>query len=486
MSPTSLTVFLSLLIFYLFFISSFTYARLDPTPNTERFINSLNLFPDHDVSIVNDDSSINNASRLVEKRFKFPSLPNSKPSIEDLGHCADYYRLPHTIGARMFYFFFESRNNETDPVVLWLSGGPGASSNIALFCENGPFHITEDSSLVWNDYGWDKVSNIIYVDQPIGTGFSYSIDDTDIRHNLVDVTNDLYNFLQDFFDKHPKLVQNDFFITGQSFAGHYAPALASRINQENKANPKIHINLKGIAIGNGLTNPRLQYEILPYYARRCKLIEEEDYLHIKNTMLPKCMKATEDCDMGNETDCLIAFDSCDGMFGEILRRTNNINYYDYRKQRNGRMNYDFSHLENFLNNQLVKDALGVPDIPFVTLSSKVYEAMKGEYMKNYDTGIPALLADGIKVLLYVGEFDVICNYVGNLKWVIEMAWHGKEEFLKPQSLVSFSIDGIEMGALRSHGPLSFLEVHGAGHMVPMDQPKTALHMIQRWMHGDLR
>ncbi|KAF5741607.1 hypothetical protein HS088_TW10G00611 [Tripterygium wilfordii] len=100
MSPTFVTVFLSLLIFYLFFISSFTYARLDPTPNAENFINSLNLFPDHDVSIVNDDSSINNASRLVEKRFKFYTRPNSKPSIEDLGHCASYYRLPHAIGAR--------------------------------------------------------------------------------------------------------------------------------------------------------------------------------------------------------------------------------------------------------------------------------------------------------------------------------------------------------------------------------------------------
>ncbi|XP_038713462.1 serine carboxypeptidase-like 47 [Tripterygium wilfordii] len=468
MSPTSVTIFLSLLVFYLFSPSSFTYARYDPTPNAERVINSLNLFSDHDVNIVNDDSS-----SLLEKRFKFPSLPYSKPNIEDLGHHAGYYRLPGTIGARMFYFFFESRNNETDPVVLWLSGGPGGSTSIALFYENGPFHIAEDSSLIWNDYSWNKVSNIIFVDQPIGTGFSYSIDDTDIRRNLVDVTKDLYNFLQAFFNEHPKLVQNDFFITGQSFAGHYAPVLASHIHQENKANPKIHIKLKGVAIGNGLTNPRLQYEILPYYARRCKLIEEEDYLHIKNTMLPKYM--------GNETDCLIAFDSCDGMFGEIHRRTQNINYYDYRKPRIGHLNYDFSRLENFMNNQEVKEALGVPDIPFVTLSSKVYEAMEGEYMKNSDTGIPALLADGIKVLIYVGEFDLVCNYVGNFKRVTEMAWHGKEEFLKPQSLVSFYVDGIEMGALRSHGPLSFLQVYDAGHMVPMDQPKTALHMIQRWM-----
>ena len=59
---------------------------------------------------------------------------------------------------RMFYFFFESRNRKDDPVVIWLTGGPGCSSELALFYENGPFQFTKNLSLVWNDYGWDKVA----------------------------------------------------------------------------------------------------------------------------------------------------------------------------------------------------------------------------------------------------------------------------------------------------------------------------------------
>lgn len=58
---------------------------------------------------------------------------------------------------RMFYLFFESRNNKKDPVVIWLTGGPGCSSELAVFYENGPFQIANNLSLVWNDYGWDKV-----------------------------------------------------------------------------------------------------------------------------------------------------------------------------------------------------------------------------------------------------------------------------------------------------------------------------------------
>lgn len=63
---------------------------------------------------------------------------------------------------RMFYFFFESRNSKEDPVVIWLTGGPGCSSELALFYENGPFSITNNLSLAWNEYGWDKVNIYLF------------------------------------------------------------------------------------------------------------------------------------------------------------------------------------------------------------------------------------------------------------------------------------------------------------------------------------
>ena len=61
----------------------------------------------------------------------------------------------------MFYYFFESRSNKNDPVVIWLTGGPGCSSELALFYENGPFNIANNLSLSWNDYGWDKVIAVL-------------------------------------------------------------------------------------------------------------------------------------------------------------------------------------------------------------------------------------------------------------------------------------------------------------------------------------
>ena len=118
-----------------------------------------------------------------------------------------------------------------------------------------------------------QASNLLYVDQPVGTGFSYTSDKTDIRHDQTGVSDDLYDFLQvlhpsfeldnlflivlvyivmcflmllpqAFFAEHPKLANKDFYITGESYAGHYIPAFASRVHRGNKANEGIHVNLK--------------------------------------------------------------------------------------------------------------------------------------------------------------------------------------------------------------------------------------------------
>ncbi|KAK3408065.1 hypothetical protein EUGRSUZ_J00374, partial [Eucalyptus grandis] len=398
-------------------------------------------------------------------------LGDSGSSIQDLGHHAGYYPLPHSHAARMFYFFFESRNSANDPVVIWFTGGPGCSGSLALFYENGPFHIANNLSLVWNDYGWDQASNLIFVDQPIGTGFGYSIDERDIRHDEEGVSNDLYDFLQAFFTAHPQFVKNDFYITGESYAGHYIPPLAARVQQGNKAKEGIHINLKGFAIGNGLTNPEIQYEAYTDYALNMRLIMQSDHDSI-NTMLPECKRATEQCATNGGDACDLAWNDCFSIFNEILNITGNKNYYDIRKRCEGPLCCDLSNVETLLNQKKVRDALGVGDIEFMSCSSTVFNAMSQDWMKNLAVGRH----------IYAGEYDLICNWLGNSRWVNAMRWSGQKQF-GTSPTVPFVVAGAEAGMMKSHGPLTFLKVHNAGHMVPMDQPKAALQMLKSWMAG---
>ncbi|WOG87999.1 hypothetical protein DCAR_0207232 [Daucus carota subsp. sativus] len=478
-----------LILFSLSTISTAISSEL-PQSQAQKLIRDLNLFPSELINIVDANHSAppllsHNANRLVEKRFKFPGLATAGVSVEELGHHAGYYQIQHSYAAKMFYFFFESRNSSNDPVVIWLTGGPGCSSELALFYENGPFTIANNLSLVWNEYGWDKVSNLLYVDQPVGTGFSYTSDKRDIRHDENGVSNDLYDFLQAFFAEHPEFVKNDFFITGESYAGHYIPAFAARVYQGNKAKEGIHVNLKGFAIGNGLTDPEIQYKAYPDYALDMGLITTAEYKRLNLALVPVCEASIKLCGTDGTVACVASYVVCNLVFSTILSHAGNgINYYDIRKKCVGSLCYDFSNMEKFLNQNSVRDALGVGDIDFVSCSPTVYQAMLVDWMRNLEVGIPALLEDGIQMLVYAGEYDLICNWLGNSRWVQAMEWSGQKEFVA-SSEVPFEVDGSKAGLLRSHGPLSFLKVHDAGHMVPMDQPKAALEMLRRWTRGSL-
>ncbi|XP_038679128.1 serine carboxypeptidase-like isoform X1 [Tripterygium wilfordii] len=454
-----------------------------PKVKAEKMIRELNLSPKEDVNVIEGRDSVEEP-RIVERRFRFPNLTESAVSVEDLGHHAGYYKVAHSHDARLFYFFFESRNSKKDPVVIWLTGGPGCSSELAMFYENGPFTIADNMSLLWNEYGWDQASNLLYVDQPTGTGFSYSSDRHDIRHNEDGVSNDLYDFLQAFFEEHPQLQDNDFYITGESYAGHYIPAFAARVHRGNKAKEGIHINLKGFAIGNGLTDPAIQYKAYTDYALEMGIIKKSDYDRI-NKVIPVCEMAVKLCGTDGTVSCVASYYVCDAIFNSIMALNGGTNYYDIRKKCEGSLCYDFSNLEKFLGQKSVRDALGVPaDLDFVSCSPTVYEAMLVDWMRNLEVGIPALLEDGIKLLVYAGEYDLICNWLGNSRWVHAMEWSGQKEFVASPE-VAFTVDGSEAGVLRSYGSLAFLKVHDAGHMVPMDQPKAALEMLERWIKGTL-
>ncbi|KAL7084934.1 hypothetical protein ACP275_14G253100 [Erythranthe tilingii] len=483
MQPSISHGFLSLLV--IFYFSIFSKAETTETGNfptsstVETIIRGLDLFPE----LSEEESSSINEPKLVEKRIRFPVLSDKGANVKNLAHHAGYFKLPHAKNARMFYFFFKSRNNKNnDPVVVWLSGGPGCSGSLALFYANGPFRLTNNLSLIWNNFGWDKVSNLIYVDQPIGTGFSDTSYNGDFRESTEAASMDFYDFLQAFFKKHPRYAKNKFYMTGESYAGHYIPAFSARIHQANKNKKSTYINIKGLAIGNGMTEPEIQFRAFPDYALDMKLINNFSYHRLVNSF-PPCQKQIKLCGSNDSSSCLLAVTYCNSIIKEILREAGgNINYYDIRKKCEGPLCYDYSNVVKFLNQINVRKALGAGNMQFVPCSAAVHNIMAKDLMKSFGDRIPALLLDGVKVLVYAGEYDLLCNWLGNWRWVTAMGWYGRKNFeLAPSN--PFVVDGMKMGFKKSYGSLTFLKVFNAGHMVPMDQPKASLEMLTRWMKG---
>ena len=102
---------------------------------------------------------------------------------------------------------------------MWLNGGPGASSLFGLFVENGPFVVDKALNLTERTIAWSRKYSMIYIDQPAGTGFSFTDDDKGYAKNQYDVSRDLYEALVQFYTLFPEMLNNDFYVTGESYAG---------------------------------------------------------------------------------------------------------------------------------------------------------------------------------------------------------------------------------------------------------------------------
>ncbi|KAA8530332.1 hypothetical protein F0562_005041 [Nyssa sinensis] len=169
-------------------------------------------------------------------------------------------------GRALFYYFVEAESYPLSrPLTMWLNGGPGCSSlAYGAFMEHGPFRVGKKGNLVKNDYSWNLASNMLYVESPLGFGFSYSNTSSNYMWNDDRTAKDNLRFIVKWLDEFPEYGDSDFFLAGQSYAGHYIPQLADLLQKYNSNPNNKPINLKGIALGNPLLDAEISVEAGDY------------------------------------------------------------------------------------------------------------------------------------------------------------------------------------------------------------------------------
>jgi len=406
-----------------------------------------------------------------------------------------------------FFWFFESRSApETDPLILWLNGGPGCSSLTGLFMELGPCRAeVSGDGTTYNQYSWNEKANIIFLDQPVNVGFSYS--DSGEVTNTVDASKDVYAFLQIFLQEFDKYSMLEFHVTGESYAGHYIPAIATEIIGGNYELPEpndpeypddpepedppedlIYINFKSIAIGNGLTDPLVQYEYYADMAEDTKYgpILDPDTIAGMRTKYKTCASLINACyTYQNTFACVPSAYYCNSAMISPFQQTG-LNIYDVREKcdPNNQLCYSIlTGIEKYLNRADVQAEIGVKrEYQGCNMQINLRFMMAGDWMKPYHQLVPGILAEGVRVLIYAGDADYICNHFGNKAWALEVEWDGQDGFNDAEDQIWTSkITGRTAGEFRSYEGLTYLRVYEAGHMVPYDQAEASSEFINHWI-----
>ena len=438
-------------------------------------------------------------------------------------------------GNELFYIFTpaQTAQNKSLPILLWLNGGPGCSALFGLLGEIGP--VCTDlysNNFTYNPYSWNLNYNLLFIDSPAGVGLSITYNKTQ-EWNDTKVAQSLYFALKDFFEEFSDYKNNDFYLTGESYAGVYIPNLA-KVILESEDEDKV--NLIGVLIGNGITDWNVDYinavndfsynhaiyskEEYENYLNECK---NYNFLNESNVLPFDPPNVTHKCneilqkfnDLYNQVDVY-------GIYRKCKKVQNNNNNFTYRKtilkSINRRKKFyvenilmkkynlsfniinkeninelepaiDFSPIccqddptvENFLNSPLTRKKL------FIENSTQNWTQCNGDVYMSYKEGDSLFFYQdfmqkfpNLRVWFFSGDADACVPTLGTLRWINELNLTVDEEWRK------WKIDGQQVGMIQKYtNGLVFLSIKGAGHMVPQDNRKVAKVMIDAFVKGEM-
>ena len=437
----------------------------------------------------------------------------------------------------LFYIYTPSQSKDPnkDPIILWLQGGPGGSSFIGLFNEIGPVVIDYFSNkFKLNNFSWNLNCNYLFIEQPAGVGFSKSFNISqfwDEEKTSKSLLFALKNFLNDEF---PEIKNNNFYITGESYAGVFIPNLALAILKDEE---KV-INLKGFMIGNPLTDFNYDYErtlidfgfnnglisIETYesYLRNCPKVPLFDSIQLKNkknnnnesndwiirNVTHKCniakMKVSEEfygnelygiykiCKINN-TNNTFNINKKSNLYKEGIIKNLILNS-GYKKINLTNINniksplsiepeiWSFPNpcesdlfLTNFLNLNETKEKLNVED-----KLKKWNELTELNYPWNPSIDLYKELRNyNISMWILSGITDGVIPTLGTLKWIESLNW----EIIVPWK--QWKLNNQVKGMVQKYDKMTIVTIIGAGHMAPEDKREESKRVFDCFVNDVL-
>ncbi|KAI5248633.1 pheromone-processing carboxypeptidase KEX1 [Aureobasidium subglaciale] len=411
------------------------------------------------------------AAKQTAADYFVSSLPGAPEPLLKM-HAGHIEITPEHHG-NLFFWHYQNRHiANKQRTVLWLNGGPGCSSMDGAMMEIGPYRVKPDGNLQYNNGSWAEFANLLFVDQPVGTGFSY-VDTDSYVHELEDASNQMVQFLEKFYDLFPEYKHDDLYIAGESYAGQYIPYLAEAILKRNAEKKGDKWSLAGLLIGNGwISTVDQSLSYLPY-AKKVGLIKDGSEGAKKvEAQHSKCIEDL-DKDGKNHVDSR----PCEAILQAILQVSN--------------QEHDLAQVKPYLRRKDVTDALHISPgktSGWAECSGQVGNAFSARAAKPSYEILPALL-EQVPILLFSGDKDLICNHIGTEELINRMEWNGGKGFETAPGVWAprrdWTFESEPAGIWQEARNLTYVVFYNASHMVPFDWPRRSRDMLDRFMKVDI-
>jgi len=401
-----------------------------------------------------------------------------------------YVTVDAAVGRALFYWLIEAAvpNPSAAPLVLWLNGGPGCSSvGYGASEEVGAFRINPDgTSLFLNPYSWNKRANILFLDAPAGVGYSYSNTSSDLVTGDNKTAHDSYTFLVNWLERFPQYKRRDFYIAGESYAGHYVPQLSQLVHRNNKGIKKPILNFKGFMVGNAVIDDYHDFVGTFEYWWTHGLISDDTYQKLQLA-----------CDFDSAAH---ASEACNQIFEVAYEEQGTIDAYSIytptckknssslhkRRLMKGHRpwllrGYDpctEGYSTKYYNLPQVQKAFraNVTGIPYAWAGCS--DVLSENWKDSPKSMLPIyreLIAAGLRIWVFSGDADAVVPLTAtrysigalNLTTVTNWyPWYEEEEVA---------------GWCQVYKGLTLVTVRGAGHEVPLHRPQLAFKLFEHFL-----
>ncbi|KAF8385399.1 hypothetical protein PRIPAC_74541 [Pristionchus pacificus] len=404
------------------------------------------------------------------------------------------YSLIRT-GAHTFWWLYAAEQaDENRPLFMWLQGGPGSSSTgYGNFQELGPKTMTDED----NQATWLQLGDLIFVDNPVGTGFSYVESNSQYTTNVAEIGNDLVTWAIDFFSVHPEYRTRPFFIVCESYGGKMTAEFAAQLHLAVSAGVIPLTKFKGVGLGDSWISAMDYVNTWGEYLYAQSYLDEQQLDRV-NTKAASCQSLVDSGKWSQATNCWSAMEEL------IEIETDGVSWYNVLKQgdsdawsaaiKTNRIDtrthveklYDrhvrplqLDALDNYMDT-VIRNKLGIiPDnVHFGAQSGMVFNKQSGDFMTPNWATVDKLLSYGLQVTVFNGQLDLICDTIGTERWINRLTWKGLDQYKaatkKPFKTKSFPLAGYT----KTYQNFQMIYILRAGHMVAHDTEESGLFVLQ--------